>query len=105
MYFLIERHRRLRDALSASHQENVTADAGPPRLAGTRGHSGQFSFPRGTTTGSTVPAEDDAFPGVVSDFLFEKDKIFAYLNLDNEELKLYERYFERFSADCVRRIW
>jgi deoxyguanosine kinase len=30
----------------------------------------------------------------VSDFLFEKDKIFAYLNLDNEELKLYERYFE-----------
>jgi deoxyguanosine kinase len=31
---------------------------------------------------------------VVSDFLFEKDKIFAYLNLDNEELKLYEHYFE-----------
>ncbi len=30
---------------------------------------------------------------VVSDFLFEKDKIFAYINLDNEELKLYERYF------------
>jgi deoxyadenosine/deoxycytidine kinase len=34
-------------------------------------------------------------PGaVVSDFLFEKDKIFAYLNLDNEELGLYERYFQ-----------
>lgn len=31
---------------------------------------------------------------IVSDFLFEKDKIFAYLNLDNEELKLYDRYFE-----------
>lgn len=32
-------------------------------------------------------------PGaVVSDFLFEKDKIFAYINLDNEELELYERY-------------
>ena len=31
---------------------------------------------------------------IVSDFLFEKDKIFAYLNLDNEELKLYERYFD-----------
>ena len=31
---------------------------------------------------------------IVSDFLFEKDKIFAYINLDNEELKLYERYFE-----------
>jgi len=37
--------------------------------------------------------EDSAFP-VVSDFLFEKDKIFAYINLDNEELKLYERYFD-----------
>src|SRR5271167_3449800 len=35
----------------------------------------------------------DAAP-LVSDFLFEKDKIFAYINLDNEELKLYERYFE-----------
>lgn len=37
--------------------------------------------------------EDSAVP-VVSDFLFEKDKIFAYINLDNEELKLYERYFD-----------
>ena len=35
---------------------------------------------------------------LVSDFLFEKDKIFAYVNLDNEELKLYERYFEMFAA-------
>src|SRR5579864_2720826 len=31
-------------------------------------------------------------------FLFEKHKIFAYVNLDNEELKLYEQYFEVFSA-------
>jgi deoxyguanosine kinase len=38
------------------------------------------------------PAENAA--PIVSDFLFEKDKIFAYLNLDNEELKLYDRYFE-----------
>lgn len=37
--------------------------------------------------------EDSASP-VVSDFLFEKDKLFAYINLDNEELKLYEKYFE-----------
>ena len=35
---------------------------------------------------------------LVSDFLFEKDKIFAYINLDNEELKLYERYFEMLAA-------
>ena len=42
--------------------------------------------------------EEGAAP-VVSDFLFEKDKIFAYINLDNEELKLYERYFEMFAAN------
>jgi len=35
----------------------------------------------------------DAAP-MVSDFLFEKDKIFAYINLGDEELKLYERYFD-----------
>jgi deoxyguanosine kinase len=31
---------------------------------------------------------------ILSDFLFEKDKIFAYINLDNDELRLYERYFD-----------
>jgi len=36
---------------------------------------------------------------LISDFLFEKDKIFACLTLDNEELKLYERYFEQFAAE------
>src|ERR1700734_2967314 len=42
---------------------------------------------------------EDAAAPVVSDFLFEKDKIFAYLNLDNEELKLYDRYFEQMAAE------
>jgi deoxyguanosine kinase len=41
--------------------------------------------------------QNDASP-LVSDFLFEKDKIFAYVNLDNEELKVYERYFRMFAA-------
>jgi len=42
----------------------------------------------------------DESPGpVVADYLFEKDKLFAYLNLDNEELKLYDRYYEIFAAD------
>jgi len=42
----------------------------------------------------------DEIPGpVVSDFLFEKDKIFAYLNLDNEELQLYEKYYELLAAE------
>jgi deoxyadenosine/deoxycytidine kinase len=39
-------------------------------------------------------------PGpVISDFLLEKDRIFANLNLDDEELKLYERYYELLSSE------
>jgi deoxyguanosine kinase len=58
MYFLIERQRRLREALAI--------EAPGPLL---------------------------------SDFLMEKDRIFANLNLDDEELKLYERYYELLTAD------
>ena len=31
---------------------------------------------------------------IISDYLFEKDKIFAYLNLSDAELVLYEQYYE-----------
>jgi deoxyadenosine/deoxycytidine kinase len=58
MYFLLERHRRLKEAA-------VDAVTGP----------------------------------VVSDFMLEKDRIFANINLDNEELRLYDRYFEFFAKD------
>ena len=58
MYFLMERQKRLREALAVE-------SPGP----------------------------------VISDFLLEKDRIFANLNLDDEELKLYERYYELLSAD------
>jgi deoxyguanosine kinase len=30
---------------------------------------------------------------VISDYLFEKDKIFAYLNLSDAELRLYDEYY------------
>ena len=33
---------------------------------------------------------------VVSDFIFEKDKIFAYLNLNDHELDTYNRYYNYF---------
>ena len=33
---------------------------------------------------------------VISDYLFEKDKIFAYVNLSDVELELYNAYFEQF---------
>jgi deoxyadenosine/deoxycytidine kinase len=45
-----------------------------------------------------LDAQQGDLAPLVSDYLFEKDKIFAYINLDNEELKLYERYFEMFAA-------
>jgi deoxyadenosine/deoxycytidine kinase len=34
---------------------------------------------------------------VVSDYIFEKDKLFAYLNLNDAELRLYEQYYELFA--------
>jgi deoxyguanosine kinase len=58
MYFLMERQKRLREALAIEAP-------GP----------------------------------VISDFLMEKDRIFANLNLDDEELKLYERYYEALAAE------
>lgn len=55
-----------------------------------------FLYERHRRLMQTQP-EDAAAP-IVSDFLFERDKIFAYLNLDNEELRLYERYFDMLAA-------
>jgi len=53
LYFLMERQKRIREALAG-----------------------------------------DAPGPVISDFLMEKDRIFANLNLNDAELKLYERYYE-----------
>lgn len=36
---------------------------------------------------------------VVADYLFEKDKIFAYINLSDAELELYNRYYQMFRAE------
>src|SRR5260370_2246755 len=57
MYFLMERQKRIREALAVE-----------------------------------APAP------VLSDFLLEKDRIFANLNLDDEELKLYDRYYDSLTA-------
>ena len=34
---------------------------------------------------------------VISDYIFEKDKIFAYLNLTDAELQLYDQYYQIFA--------
>ena len=39
-------------------------------------------------------SQEDLFTDyIISDYLFEKDRIFAYLNLSSEELKLYESIY------------
>jgi deoxyguanosine kinase len=38
---------------------------------------------------------------VVSDYIFEKDKIFAYLNLQDDELKLYEKLIETIEKNII----
>jgi deoxyguanosine kinase len=58
MYFLIERQRRLREALAVEAP-------GP----------------------------------ILSDFLLEKDRIYANLNLNDAELKLYDRYYATLAAE------
>jgi deoxyguanosine kinase len=42
--------------------------------------------------------EDFTTP-VIADYLFEKDKIFAYINLSDAELALYNRFYQMFRAE------
>lgn len=37
----------------------------------------------------------------ISDYLFDKDKIYAYLNLDDSELFIYQRLYDLLSIDVV----
>ncbi len=39
---------------------------------------------------------------VISDYIFEKDRIFAHLNLKNEELHLYETLFKQMQVSTPR---
>ena len=36
---------------------------------------------------------------MVADYLFEKDKLFAYINLTDAELDLYNRYYQIFRSE------
>lgn len=47
----------------------------------------------------TLNQEDLFAEYLVVDYMFDKDKIFAYLNLDGEELKLYETIFPLLKRD------
>ena len=46
--------------------------------------------------------QTDLFSQVtISDYLFDKDKIYAYLNLDDNELFIYQRLYDLLAADVV----
>jgi deoxyguanosine kinase len=38
---------------------------------------------------------------IISDYIFEKDKIFAYMNLNDDELKLYEQIVQALDRNVV----
>ena len=48
-------------------------------------------------------AQPDLFTRVtISDYLFDKDRIFAYLNLDDNELALYEQFYKILEPKILR---
>jgi len=48
-------------------------------------------------------AQPDLFSQItISDYLFDKDRIFAYLNLDDNELALYEQFYKILEPKIVR---
>jgi deoxyadenosine/deoxycytidine kinase len=48
----------------------------------------------------TALRQTDLFSQVtISDYLFDKDKIFAYLNLDDNELFIYQRLYDLLARD------
>ena len=50
---------------------------------------------------STLKQADLFAQATVSDYLFDKDKIYAYQTLDDNELFIYQRLFELLSADIA----
>ena len=48
-------------------------------------------------------AQPDLFSRItISDYLFDKDRIFAYLNLDDNELALYEQFYKILEPKIVQ---
>ena len=55
----------------------------------------------------TALRQSDLFSQLtICDYLFERDKIYAYLNLDDNELFIYQRLYELLARGRARRpIW
>ena len=46
-----------------------------------------------------LPSDDLLGPTLISDFLFEKDRLFAKLTLDQEEFELYDQIYKSLNVD------
>src|SRR5271168_2579749 len=46
---------------------------------------------------AALPAKSSTQP-VVADYIFEKDKLFAFINLSDAELTVYEQYYDQFRS-------
>lgn len=73
------------------------ADFYKEKPGGAFGAQMYFLFERQKRLREALATESPA--PLLSDFLLEKDRIFANLNLNDAELKLYERYYEALTAD------
>jgi len=51
---------------------------------------------------TTLKQHDLFSSGYVADFLIDKDKLFARVNLDNDELRLYEQVYAQMSLELPR---
>jgi deoxyguanosine kinase len=61
-----------------------------------------FLFQRSQQLEALRQADLFAGSGLVADFLFEKDRLFAELTLDRHELDLYDQVYSRMSMDAPR---
>jgi deoxyguanosine kinase len=60
----------------------------------------QLFFTLGRHRQQTALRQSDLFSQVtVADYVFERDKIYAYLNLDDNELFIYQRLYELLAQD------
>ena len=55
----------------------------------------------------TLEAGPASHKTIVCDYIFEKDKLFACINLNDEELAVYNRYYSIFRdrSDTPTAIW
>lgn len=95
----------LAEALSAHiHGRDILDRRDNPHLEGFyRGRPGaafraQMHFLMGRYRQVSEAGIEKSHVPVVADYLFEKDKLFAYLNLDDDEVSIYDPYYAHFKS-------